>query len=300
MSNHVGAAPAARHVVEVRNGRAADQVAEARPEARSKTPTLIAGAVATTAIVGGLALRHMNIVPRVGSIVAALGMAGVASALLSACELLPENTGGLPKRGSDTTKPPPADWKPSGARQSREGVVQVIQQGGTLAGSGWVPAPGRVVTNHHVVSGMRHGINVRDQHGAVRPARLMAVDELHDLALLKVDGLPDRPLPMDDVVDYAERAEATGYPNGAFSAARMVAIRYVDAQNSRGARQVLHFDGTYAPGGSGSALINGSGEVVGTAFAVGARIDTKTGKRTPNVLAVENDHVRRLVRSNPG
>lgn len=239
----------------------------------------------------------MNIAPRAGATIAALGIAGVASALLGACGLLPENTGGLPKRGSDKTNPPPPDWKPGGARQSREGVVQVLQHGGSLAGSGWVAAPGRVITNHHVVSGMRNGVNVRDQHGVVRPARLVGVDERHDLALLKVDGLPDRPLPMDDVVDYAERADATGYPNGAFSVARMVAVRYVDAQNSRGTRQVLHFDGTYAAGGSGSALINGSGEVVGTAFAVGARIDTKSGKRTPNVLAVENDHVRRLLKN---
>lgn len=37
-----------------------------------------------------------------------------------------------------------------------------------------------------------------------------------------------------------------------------------------------------------------------TAFAISARVNLETRERTPTVLAIENDHVRRLLRSHPG
>ena len=62
-----------------------------------------------------------------------------------------------------------------------------------IEGSGWIAAPGYVVTNAHVVAGVRHPYV--DYHGGRSwPATVVAFDPRDDLAVLRVSDLPGRPL----------------------------------------------------------------------------------------------------------
>src|SRR5207237_2192587 len=62
-------------------------------------------------------------------------------------------------------------------------------------GSGWIAAPGLVITNAHVVAGIDHPL-VDRQGGRERRASVIGFDAKNDLALLRVPGLPGRPLPV--------------------------------------------------------------------------------------------------------
>src|SRR6516165_4223524 len=68
-------------------------------------------------------------------------------------------------------------------------VVESLDARGkvTAFGSGVVIAPGRVITNRHVIE---EGASFKIKHGAVKwPAQLVRVDADHDLAELSVAGL---------------------------------------------------------------------------------------------------------------
>ena len=68
-------------------------------------------------------------------------------------------------------------------------VVESLDAEGKVAafGSGVVIAPGRVITNRHVIE---DGVTFRVEHdGKKWPAKLIRVDPDHDLAELSVSGL---------------------------------------------------------------------------------------------------------------
>jgi len=76
-----------------------------------------------------------------------------------------------------------------------DSVVQVRSSLGGLAarqGSGVVVAPGRVVSNAHVI-GEGSGVSVVDL-GVTLPARVLALDLARDLCLLDVPGLARHPV----------------------------------------------------------------------------------------------------------
>jgi len=76
-------------------------------------------------------------------------------------------------------------------------VLPLAGEAKSVLGSGWAAAPGRIVTNYHVVGSFirhpdRHGLQVKNGRGTF-PARLVAFDLLNDLALLEA-SLPAPPL----------------------------------------------------------------------------------------------------------
>ena len=92
--------------------------------------------------------------------------------------------------------------------QLEHSVARVIAEiaGGTSTGSGAVVAPGRVLTNQHVIDGGAR-IAVGNRHsGGLRPAVVIWESAALDLALLRVDGLA---LP---VVELASGKPSKGDP----------------------------------------------------------------------------------------
>src|SRR4029078_13386929 len=67
------------------------------------------------------------------------------------------------------------------------------QCGQNQTGTGFVVAPGRVVTNAHVVAGVDEPV-VETPGGRALPGRVVYFDSQHDLAVVAVDGLPSEPL----------------------------------------------------------------------------------------------------------
>jgi S1-C subfamily serine protease len=140
-------------------------------------------------------------------------------------------------------------------------------------GSGWVAAPGLVVTNAHVVAGER-ATKVHDESGRVMAARVIVFDPVRDIAVLDVPSLSTPPL---TIVDGAvgDVGAVYGHPGGgALQAAparvgdKIIAIGTDIYRTSSSRRHVYVVAARLAPGDSGGALVNTKGNVIGMAFAI--------------------------------
>ncbi|GAA1394416.1 MarP family serine protease [Luteococcus peritonei] len=175
----------------------------------------------------------------------------------------------------------------SAVARSAAGVVKIEADASACdenhAGSGWVVARERVVTNAHVVAGARQ-VNVKvGGLGRGRAATVVAFDPNLDLAILHVPGL--RAAPLQRSGPLAPRADAVvaGFPLGGDYTVRPARVRGVvdaagdDIYGGKGVeREVYSLAGTVQPGNSGGPLLATDGTVAGTVFAR-SLVDTSTG-----------------------
>ncbi len=158
-----------------------------------------------------------------------------------------------------------------------------------VEGSGWVAAPGLVVTNAHVVAG-EDDTTVTTQDGASIEAVAVHYDPANDLALLHVPAeLPA--LPMAAEPEAGTAAAVLGYPeNGPFavSAARLGETRETISEDAYGrgplSREIASLRGSVRSGNSGGPLVDGRGRVLATVFAA-------TTSGAPGGFAVPNEVV---------
>jgi S1-C subfamily serine protease len=140
-------------------------------------------------------------------------------------------------------------------------------------GSGFVVAPGLVVTNAHVVAGIPHP-TVEDAAGA-HPTTVLLFDPSYDLAVLRVQGLDEHPLALDQgVVARGTQAAVLGYPGGGpFTAvpAGVMAEFPAEGRDIYGqgltVRDVYEVQAVVRPGNSGGPLVEPDGEVIGVVFS---------------------------------
>jgi uncharacterized membrane protein required for colicin V production len=140
-------------------------------------------------------------------------------------------------------------------------------------GSGWVAAPGVVVTNAHVVAGEK-GTTVQTQGGRSLGARVVAFDPVRDVAVLSVPALDARALPLRKG-EIGSVGAVYGHPRGGALAAsparvgdEIVAVGTDIYRTGSSRRQVFVLASALAPGDSGGALVNRVGNVIGMAFAI--------------------------------
>jgi S1-C subfamily serine protease len=153
-----------------------------------------------------------------------------------------------------------------------------------VAGSGFVYARERVMTNAHVVAGVERPYVAVPGGGAPVPAEVVYFDPDIDLAVLAVPGLTAAPLAFEQsLADTGDPAVVAGYPGGGpldSSAARIRAVidaRGEDIYGRAGVvREVYAFRGTVVAGNSGGPLLAPDGEVLGVVFA-SAVGDSSTG-----------------------
>ncbi len=152
-------------------------------------------------------------------------------------------------------------------------------------GSGFVYAPGHVLTNAHVVAGAHSVRIVSDGTGASigLGARVVLFDPNTDVAVLDVPGLARTSLAFHSPVASGAPAEAIGYPeNGPFTptAARVAARQLITGPNiysdATVTRQVYVLRATIRPGNSGGPLLAPGGRVDGVVFAA-STTDPATG-----------------------
>jgi S1-C subfamily serine protease len=179
---------------------------------------------------------------------------------------------------------------PDVERASRS-VVRVIGTacGLGVEGSGWIAAPGIVVTNAHVVAG-EDDTTVTTKSGASLDATPVLYEPENDLALLAIDT-PLPPLPLSPHAERGTSGAVLGYPeNGPYHAApaRFGETRDVISEDSYGRgplrRSIANLRGSVRSGNSGGPLVDGSGRVLGTVFA------TTTGG-APGGFAIPDDLV---------
>lgn len=158
-------------------------------------------------------------------------------------------------------------------------LVKVISQAcdAVVTGSGFAYAPGRVLTNAHVVAGADRPSVRLPGDPAVYEASVVAIDARLDLAVLRVDGLPAPPLAFaaQEAVT-GDGAVIAGFPGGGDLEAGAARIRArIDARGediygrSGVVREVYSFRGIVVPGNSGGPLLAPNGRVYGVIFAAG-------------------------------
>ncbi|MGH9590019.1 MAG: trypsin-like peptidase domain-containing protein, partial [Terracidiphilus sp.] len=138
-------------------------------------------------------------------------------------------------------------------------------------GSGFIVSPdGYIVTNHHVVANAK-SIQVTMHNRQVYPAKIVGVDSLDDLAVIKIDAtnLPTLQWGDSTALKEGETVMAFGNPFGElrFSVTRGIVSathRAVNpSKNARAPRDYIQTDAAINPGNSGGPLVDAYGHVIG-------------------------------------
>ncbi|MFZ0040077.1 MAG: MarP family serine protease [Solirubrobacteraceae bacterium] len=181
----------------------------------------------------------------------------------------------------------------SGVRAARPSVVRVFGTacGLGVEGSGWVAAPGLVVTNAHVVAGESDTEVQIDGTGSGLPAQAVEFDPRNDIAVLRVRDLPLHPLSLAGDSKPGTAAAILGYPlDGNFDAVagRIGQTETVNTQDAYGeghvVRSITALRGRVRPGNSGGPMVNGHGQVEATVFAALTGTTRDGGFAVPNSL----------------
>ena len=179
-------------------------------------------------------------------------------------------------------------------RAAAESVVRILGTacGLGVEGSGWVAAPGLVVTNAHVVAGQTD-TTVTPLGESALDAVAVHYDPSNDLALLRVGGLDEPALSLAPQVRSGTPGGVLGYPeNGPFTItpARVGATGTVITQDSYGrgpiTRQITALRGEVHSGNSGGPLVDADGEVMGTVFAATTQ-GRPGGYAVPNAVVAD-------------
>ena len=190
--------------------------------------------------------------------------------------------------GPDVENPDPKTSLSPAVQAARSAIVRVTGDAAKcrseLSGSGFVIAPGYVITNAHVVAGVdKPRVQVGAQ-GEYLAAKVVAFNPKLDVAVLLVSKLRVEPLVFaKSPAASGDPAVAAGFPGGGEFAATPARVRAVvmargdDIYGRAGVERELYaFRGLVRPGSSGGPLLNPAGEVLGLVFGAGVG-DSKTG-----------------------
>jgi 2-alkenal reductase len=159
------------------------------------------------------------------------------------------------------------------------------------SGSGFVyNEDGYIVTNNHVIENGQE-YEVVFAGGERLEAELVGSDVDSDLAVIKVDELPDgvQPLPLgsSDALAVGQFVVAIGNPFGEQGSMSLGIVsglgrslqsqRALDSDNSYSLPLVVQTDAPINPGNSGGPLLNLDGEVVGVNSAIATTSGTNSG-----------------------
>lgn len=188
--------------------------------------------------------------------------------------------GVAPEQIIPVQSPNPKAMSTATLREAQRSIVKITGDaqacGRGQEGSGSVVAPQRVVTNAHVVAGMRAPSVQVGGVGRRYPARVVLFEPGLDLAVLAVPELPLAASPLELGRDLARSDDAVvaGFPRNGPFVARAARVRSVitatgeDIYGRAGAqRQVYSLFAKVEPGNSGGPVLNSQGDLVGVVFA---------------------------------
>ena len=163
-------------------------------------------------------------------------------------------------------------------------------------GSGVVVSPdGYVLTNTHVIGNAGADIRVTLPGGRELRGKLVGIDDVSDLAVVKIDAQNLETLPWGDSTKLrvAEWVLAIGNP---FQLSGTVTLGIISTVN-RAAAQVgantdfIQTDAAINPGNSGGALVNSRGELIG----INTMIYSETGGYQGIGFAIPSNLARRIM-----
>jgi Trypsin-like peptidase domain/Colicin V production protein len=179
-----------------------------------------------------------------------------------------------------------------------DGVVRVLGTacGLGVEGSGWIAAPGIVVTNAHVVAGESDTTVQLHGSGEQHPAHVIAFDSHNDIAVLRVGGLGGSVLTQAGSAPSGTSGALLGFPkDGPYDvrAVRLAAAQTVLTDDAYGhgpvSRKIVPLRGLVRPGNSGGPVVDADGRVVATVFAA------TEGERRHGGYAIPDDIVAHLL-----
>jgi serine protease Do len=137
-----------------------------------------------------------------------------------------------------------------------------VQQQVAVLGSGFVVhEDGYLVTNAHVVEGVRR-IKAVFSDGREFQARIISVDTNKDLAVLKIDAVGKLP--------FIELGNPYGYANTVTSGVVSAVGRDIQVSEGFWLRGLIQTDAPINPGNSGGPLLNVNGQLIGITTAIRA------------------------------
>jgi len=187
-----------------------------------------------------------------------------------------------------------------GVRAARSSIVRVVGTacGLGIEGSGWVAAPGIVVTNAHVVAGETDTAVAPGAHAPLR-AQAIAFSAHDDIAILRVSGLDVPALSLAADPRPGSAAAILGYPlDGPFDAepGRLGQTQRVRTEDAYGngpvVRSIVSLRGRVRPGNSGGPMVDSAGRVTATVFAAITGVSNGPHSATSGGFAVPNALVR--------
>lgn len=193
-----------------------------------------------------------------------------------AAQGLPVISGGF----SGITKSPGAPKVDTSTAALTAAAASVVRINGTAyacgqnqSGSGFVIAPDRIVTNAHVVAGVRQPI-VQAPNGQTLDGRIVYFDPQNDLAVIAVSGLQAPTLRLGDALAVGADGVIDGYPYGGpftTGGAQVLAHSTESVENiygtGRSNRDLYTVAADIEPGNSGGPLLETNGSIAGIVFA---------------------------------
>ena len=171
------------------------------------------------------------------------------------------------------------------------------QESGT--GTGFVyDTQGHILTNNHVVAPSDNGgkLSVKFSDGTSYPATIVGRASGYDVAVIKIDGTPKKPLvPLalgdSDQVAVGDTTIAIGAPFGLSGTVTSGIIsaknRPVASGDETGAQtsymNALQTDASINPGNSGGPLMNSSGQVIGIDSAIQSTGQSDSGAQSGSI-----------------
>jgi putative serine protease PepD len=188
------------------------------------------------------------------------------------------------------------------AAKVRPSIVTVLVDGdqGSSLGSGVVlSSAGLILTNNHVIES-DGTVSVRLADGITVPAKVVAADTTHDLALVQatgVSGLTAATFGTDDSVAVGDTVLAFGSPLGLEGTVTSGIVSAFDRSVSTGTEKLsglLQTDAAINEGNSGGALVDTAGTIIGINVAIATASDESTGSVGLG-FAIPADTVKQVV-----
>ncbi|MEE9317042.1 MAG: trypsin-like peptidase domain-containing protein [Rhodospirillales bacterium] len=188
------------------------------------------------------------------------------------------------------------EWPGAGSRPKEpEGTAVAIMPGGYMA------------TNAHVI-GRAKKINIRLENGRVLPADIVGRDALTDIALIKAPiDFPVLPFGRDPRLGESVCAIGNQFGMGLSMTCGVASALHRTGTGFNEIEDFIQTDAVVNPGGSGGALVDGQGRLVGLVSAIftkdsDANIGVNFAASMKLVMRVVRDlkQYGRVVRGNPG
>jgi len=188
----------------------------------------------------------------------------------------PEVFAGLPPAPAAPVEGPARREVRRAMEAADDATVQVVGEacGRIQEGSGFLAAPGYVVTNAHVVAGVE-APEVRGADGTAHAATPVLFDPELDVAVIRIAEPVGPPLELStEPAERGEGAAVLGYPQGGgLSAAPAAVLSRLEAVGrdiygrGRVRRDVYELQAEVRPGNSGGPFVDAEGTVLGVVFA---------------------------------